>query len=283
MLRGIEFRKDGTLTSSAAARTITATILVGETNGAAFGNTFGNTVASNGIGTSTTVANAKAYNLPALTKPATPPAQFLTKLPFTMITAHSGQNELLWEMAVTSNSSDSYACDAHRTGTTSSAGQALGVGCPSGTSTFNLSHSFRATLPNAELYYYMSRAPANAPGFVLIGAVNPNLQLPGVCTKLYTVPVVNLSHGTATANSTIAGKYYSLGPWNPSWADAKLYSQGFAPDITKPTGFTLSQGRELTLPTANPQATAQARLYAQGATSTTGSMTLSYGPVVRFS
>lgn len=278
VLRSMEFRKDGSLSSATPARTITATIRIGNTNGATFGNNFAN----NWLGTPTVMANGQTFNLPALTKPTAPPAQFLVKFPFSNITAHTGQTELLWEMVVTSNSSGSYACDAHRTGRAEGSIRAIGVGCPSGTSRFNLTHAFRATQANTELYYSMSRAPANAPGIVLIGAVNPNLQLPGACTRLYTTPVVDLLHGTANSSGTIAGKWYSIGAWNPFWSGAKLYSQGFAPDATKPTGFTLTQGRELTLPPVGPGATAQTRLYSTSATATTGSMTVDFGLVVRF-
>ena len=212
MLRGFEFRRDGRPTSPVPARTATATIRGSNTNGATSGATYAN----NWIGTPTTVANAQTFNLPALTKPATPPAQFLVKLPFTNITAHAGQDESLWELVVTSSSNGSYYCDAHFTAASSGTVRAIEIGCPNGSSRFDPSHSPLSTASKVELYYSMSRAPADSPGIVLIGATNPDLQLPNVCTKLYSQPVVSLNHGIANSSGTIPGKHYSIGPWNPT-------------------------------------------------------------------
>ncbi len=242
VLRGMEFRRDGTIRSNIGPRTLTATIRIGSGSGTAFTTTYGN----NWVGTPTTVVNAQTFNLPALPRPTAPPAPFLIKFPFSSVAAHSGQNELLWEMVVTANGNQSYICDAHSTGSARGRFRSLGLGCTtSGSSRFTLAHSFRASTAVTELLYGASRAPANLPVIALIGAVNPDLQLPGVCAKLYALPLATIALGTSTASGSVANQWFGMGPWNPAWSGGKLYSQAFAPDPTQAAGFSLSSGIEL--------------------------------------
>jgi hypothetical protein len=283
VMLGMSLRKSSTTLSSMTARTISVTVLMCNSSLAAATGTF----ASNYIGTPTTVLPKTSVNCPDWTFSQGTPEPWSIVIPFTTPFPYPGVNDLLWEFQIDSNTATGgyYADAASASDTLTATLVPLGVGCRVGSNTRNMTQSMRiyttASTKLLNLTSSVSAAPPSAPALLIVGPVNPNLTIPGLCEKLFTLPTWQFPMST---NSSGTGTLPLVSATHdPAWAGLKLYCQTFAPDAGQ-TGIPLagSNGTEATLPGFAVPVNV-ARIYASGSSSaTSGTIGRSYGLIVRF-
>jgi hypothetical protein len=260
----IAFRRDGTTSSTTAvARTIDVTLLMGDTSLASFGTTF----ASNFLNAPTTVFARRSVNFPDWTTPPTSrPMPFSLTFTLDAPYAHNGQNALLLELrGENSTAAGSYAMDWINGASTAygAAPSALGTGCTTPNGTFTHTSTLTASATTANLGFGGSGAPAATQVYLLLGLVDPNLAVPGLCANLRTDAALALPLRVSTAGGSVTTTTLTT-PWQPSFAGVRLFTQLAAADGNQPgLPLALSNGLASPLPSGPglPAPTNQRRIY----------------------
>jgi hypothetical protein len=281
-LKGMEFRRSNI--NSGVARSITVTINVGDSSYAAASSTF----ASNFIGTPTNVLPKTTISLPNWAGNTDSPQPWNALFPFTTPFPYTAVNDLVWEFLVEGNTATSvYPADAYSSGDRMNGGRVtLGTGCKVGantlpmTQTINL-YSLKAA---ATLNFNASivRGPASASAVLMVGPVNPDLTIPGLCEKLFTISMWDFPI-TLSASGSGSSALLTI-PHNLAWAGLKVFSQTAALDAGQPgIPVALSNGTESTIPAFHPGLIDICRIYnSTSSTALTGSLGLRYGLITRF-
>ncbi len=294
VMQGMSIRRGqvGTQTN-ATARTLDLTVLMANSNIQTTSTTF----AANYLGTPTVVKPKGTVNFPDWTASGGTPEPWTIVIPFTAPWPYLGTNDLLWEWLVENNTGSTlaYYADIYSglTGPnqdmTQATQTAIGTGCTATGQSRPMTVSARSYTSNALQGFYFratgSSGPLNAPSNMMIGIVNPNLTVPGLCTNLYTLPMwyfPTTSHNT-TGSITMPDV---LVPWNPGYQGAKLYTQAISLDAGQ-TGLplALSNGLETVIPAMTPPGSSPiVRIFdLNSATATTAIVNYyAYGLIVRF-
>ena len=204
---------------------------------------------------------------------------------------------LAWEAALHSytSSGSSYMAemDADGGSVTTGASTITGIGCLASTNTFNtmehdtLAYDYGGTLL---LGWAVSYGPPNAPAVLSLGATNPNLPIPGLCSNLLTDLVATLPLGTTDRHGSLVREQT---PWlllNNAYANAVMTTQVHAIDLGRANQILVcnSDGRSTTIPAPNPTKSVKVtRIWNDfgGTTATRGAVTSTtfyYGLVTQF-
>lgn len=112
---------------------------------------------------------------------------------------------------------------------------------------------------------FVRAAPANAPLVLALGASNPNLPVPGLCTNLHTDLLTTLGMGSTDSTGTFAASGSAVFMVQRTFAGQSLFAQAFAFDAASSHAIPLlgSNGVETTF--ASPQVFPDvSRIYAEG-------------------
>lgn len=286
VILGMSLRKGTSTSSSGIARTLDVEVSMCNSNFAASSTTF----AANYVGTPVVVLPRQTVNLPDWTFSQGTPEPWSIVIPYTTPWPYTGQNDLLWEWVIHSTTSTgSYFADAYSGSNADRANATivnLGTGCLATGKTSVMSQTLTCytTTSNKKLNFGLSgaNAPNSVPAAVMVGPVNPNLTVPGLCEKVFVVPLWTLPV-TTSASGGISVPLFQA-DYDPNWAGAKLYVQSVAVDVGQSgLPFALSRGQEATLPVLSPGAYPIQRIWSNSNTATTGSKeTYAYGLVTRF-
>lgn len=246
-ISALTWRRDRLVGTTATARTVDVTILMGKGDLGTFTATFAN----NWLAPPTTVYASRPTALPDITvRPTLPPAPFDVSIALDAPHAYDGVDSLLWEVLVDNGVTGTYSLDWVSAATNTAGGTttALGTGCTTPNGTMSLTTSFSADVTDLRLTFSTLRAPATAPLTLLLGLADPDLPLPGLCANLRSDATLALPLGTSSATGTLSNVLFTL-PWNGALAGLPLFSQVAAPDASQ-VGFpvALSNGRESPLP-----------------------------------
>ncbi len=286
-IKGMSFRRDGTLSSPYAGRTLDIEVWMGDSDFSAISGTYAN----NFTGTKANVFKRAKISTPAWPKPPSAPASFDFSVPFNNgVFLYVGATDFAWEWVTHSTTStQTYPADAvTQTGTVNGPYSVNGTGCVATGQTRN----FRATAylstyrsPDRVRYYaYNNYGRASSPGAILVGATNPNTPFP-VCgpARLYT------DAGITIPGLTNASGYFNSGtniyvPWNAAYTGVKLYTQSYCLDAAQgPLPVAVTNGVESTVPALGPLPGSFARIFSRGnPNATTGNVGKHYAVVTRF-
>jgi hypothetical protein len=280
--QGISLRRQpsGTFTT-AVARTVDLEMFCGPCNVLAPSATYANNYTS----PATRVFNRKMANLPDWTQPASSPAPWNLVVAFDTPFVHTGASDLAWEALIYSTtSSGTYPTDAY-SGSVAATNVNSGTGCIATGRTTAMAISNRTTYNANTNMLDASWTSTNGVGSVatavLIGILNPNQPVPGLCTNLYAVPMVQLV-GTSAAAGTFATPVVGM-PWSPPIVGGKLHAQSACVDSGRTSGLPISasNGVETTMP---DRPALVRRIWANDVNATTGSLSESYpyGLITRF-
>lgn len=274
------FRRDGTLTSAYAARTVTVDVFMGDADFAAITNTF----ATNFVSTPTQVVTNRSVNLPDHSAiPIALPAPFTAVVNLDTPYVHTGVLDLCWDLRLTSNSgTGSYPMDAASgTGVVSTNGTAtqLGTGCTTSTGTMELRWTGSTTATQFNLRWAVRGGPASAQTSVLVG--NPvAIPLPSLCTPIQTDGTFFSLGGTTATGGTFTSALVTV-PYNPAFVGIPLAAQAASLDASQP-GLPLALSNGLLNTIAGPVTgpVLCARIYSSGnATALTGTLGNNYSLV----
>ncbi|MBK8976136.1 MAG: hypothetical protein IPM29_09430 [Planctomycetes bacterium] len=271
-ISSLTFRRDRTAGATAVARTVDVTVLMGKCDINAFTSTFAN----NWLAAPTTVYATKPTNVPDLSMaPPAPPGPFVVPIVLDVPFSYDGVDSLLWEMTVDNGVTGTYSLDWVSAATTTSGATstALGTGCTTPNGAMALTTTFSADAVNLNLSFNTTRAPASAPLTLLLGFLDPNLTIPGLCAALHSEGTVNAPIGTASATGALTAGFPI--PWSPLFSGVTLYSQVFGPDLSQAgLPIALSNGRMSPLPltSGGPAPTGYRRTFSTtSSTAVTGS------------
>jgi hypothetical protein len=286
LIIGLSLRRGPGTQTSAVARQIDVTMLMANSSFANSSTTF----ASNYIGTPTTVRPRGSLNLPDWTTSQGTPEPWTIVVPFPAPFPYPAQQDLVWEWQIHGTSSSAYyfadAYNGNNDDILNATFQNLGTGCTATGLTKPMTQSVRlyTAFSTKKLNFQLSTAsaPANVAASILLGPVNPNLTVPGLCEKIFAIPLWTLPT-TSSATGLVSWPLTSV-DHDASWAGLKLYIQTAAVDAGQPgLPFALSQGQEATLPGFAPGSTPIQRIWANSDTAVTGSKeTYPYGLITRF-
>ncbi len=283
VFKGMSFRRSQ---FSRPARTITVAINLGDSSYAARSTTF----ASNFTTTPTNVFPTGPVNLPDWTNSAgVIPEPWTAHFPYSTPFVYLGLSDLCWEFLVTgnTNTSSSYPTDAYSNSTTMYAGLAqLGTGCIVGSNTLPMTQTMNVTTStstnNLSFGGSIARGPASTTAVMMVGIVNLNLSVAGLCEKLYPFQVWSFNISLSSSGS---GSMPTLSvPHNPAWAGQHVFAQTVALDTNQPgLPFALSNGTDVNLPPFAPGPINICRVYNSSSSSaTTGTLGSNYGLITRF-
>jgi hypothetical protein len=142
--------------------------------------------------------------------------------------------------------------------TIGSAGTVSGTGCIATGRTAAMTHSVsHADMGGLYLANFtVANGPSSAPVLLSIGATNPNLAVPGLCSNLLTDLFQVLLIGTTNAAGAITSDTPSQSAIvaGNTFGGAVLFTQAHALDLARPDPIPLtnSNGRTFTIPLANP-------------------------------
>ena len=286
VLTGIGWRRDGTLLANTGygVRTLDIEVLMTDCDVATLSTTFANNYASAPVNTFL----RKMVNTPDHTAmPVALPAPWDFNLVYDVPYVYLGLKDLLYEVVIYSNTNTAfYACDAAAsTDTRIQGGFSLnGTGCTTsrGVMLLRATNLAVTTTSSWSLQWNVTLATPSAPSAVLVGLVNPNIPLPGLCTSLFTDG--GLFNITGTTSTTGAWNTTALTvPYNPSLVNFSFTAQAAAIDATMPgIGVAASNGITEALPPL-PGALQLTRIFASNnATALTGGIGTGYGLVTRF-
>lgn len=284
-LNGIALRKDGALSGSITGRTMDVQMVVGTTpiDSQSASSTFATNLGPNPV----TVLAWTQVSMPNLSNVSLPnPAGLIVPWTMPFVYVPVPGMHLCWEWRHRNASTNASAAMDASTGTSATAHPNEGAGCQVAGQTRPASITSRSLSFTTNTYVNrLSYATANAAGVFALGLQRTNLQLPGMCSALLTLPAF-----------TTAGVVDSGGIWNlqltglalGSVAQAELLGQFVWLDPSFGLGIGLSDMSVLETP---PRSARQmARLYAapsrggagyENATSATG-ITRGYGLVTGF-
>ncbi len=285
VFQGIALRKGGGNQSTAVPRTSTVTMLMCDSSYTNSSVTF----VANYAGTPVTVLPATTLNLPDWSQATGAPEPWTLIVPFRFTFPYFATKDLLWEWQIHATSNTGYySADAY-SGTGDDTKDAsyvqLGTGClatglvkPMTQSTRLFSTTSTGLL---SLQLTTSHAPSNSPSSVWLGLTNANASAPGLCEKLYPMPIWSFASISSATGQVLLPLLTTQHDAN--WAGAKLYLQTLSIDFGQPgLPFAFSQGQEATLPGFGPGVTAIQRIHADDVQATAGTRTLAYGLVTRF-
>jgi hypothetical protein len=273
--------------SGGPARTLDLEVLMCASSFASSSTTF----AANYIGTPTTVRARGSLNLPDWSTSQGSPEPWTLIVPFTTPFPHTAQNDLLWEWVIHATTSTStYATDAfsgHSANTRVNAAITnLGTGCVATGKVSPMTQTMQLyTLTSPQTLNFSlttTNAPNSATSSILIGPVNPNLTVPGLCEKLFSIGLWTLP-ATSSASGTISQPVVSA-PFSAAWVGLKLFVQTASIDAGQPgLPFALSRGQQGVIPPLFPGPVPIQRIWSNSSTATTGSKeTYPYGLITRF-
>lgn len=252
--KSIAFRRDELRPSREdGTRTVQVEILMGPGSLAAFGSTF----AKNYTSAPTTVVKKRNYKFPWLIGVSPGFSSFELRFPFDQQYSHTSGNDLVFQTHVTGPYTgktifvdhDSIGFAGYSTST------ALSVGCKSATqfATY-FEHEMKVQ------YYYrgdsthlaasFSGAAPGSDAHAMIGLSDPNLAIPGLCTRLRSdASIFTWNMGRAHFIYGIGSAALTFGKYQASWSGLSLYSQAYCPD-TRTNGIPvrLTGGLKVTLP-----------------------------------
>lgn len=251
-LNGIWFRKSSETTILAVPRRIDMVVICSDAKLASQSSTF----ASNYLGTPVTVLSRSTVTFPSWTYRQSTPEPWSAFIPFSAPYAYAGTDDLLWEVQVHGNTAGgAYPSDAHNPSLADrrdAAVKNLGAACKvTGSVIFTMRQSARlhTLVSTGNLYFGLDLTDGlpNSPAGIMIGLTNPDLTIPGLCTKLYSLSTWTLpwwTDGVGRFSIPPVGAKYDTG-----WDGQKLFIQTVIPDLGQPgLPFALTQGQELTLP-----------------------------------
>jgi hypothetical protein len=212
------------------------------------------TFAANYLATPVRVMSKKIISLPDHAGFSTQvPAPFDVVLPFDKQYSYLGKNDLLWEIRIHGNSlakDSSYFLDSHSGASLVALGsqRLSGLGCVApGGRRLTLSNSVQTTDTMFQSQWGVQSAPLNAGVLLMVGLRNPNQQLPGWCTRVYSDGLV-LMLGKADDFGR-----FNTGPINVAHQNrgfgTVFHSQAWVWDVAiKPLGIHGSNGVASTVP-----------------------------------
>lgn len=258
-IQRLAFRRNGTFTgSNSLARTATMTVTMGHGDYAQLDPVFDNNY--RGV-PAMTVFLPKTVNIPDWTQlPPVAPAPFDLTLAFDQTFIYDGVQALVFDVIVEnlSRSGDMYV-DRVNLSNIRNSGTQLGTGCTATGRTATFSH-FLAMLTYApdnptyslRLEHSGSNAPSSAPVSLVLGVVDPMLAVPGLCSTLRTLPLIELPRSPSSASGFLATEFIDL-PMDPAFAGAVITSQYASPDMGQPgLPLAVSSGRSTVVPAAPP-------------------------------
>lgn len=286
-LTGLALRRDGIATPSQsyASRTVDLEITCAD---ASLGSVTG-TFANNYVNPPVVVWPRASINLPSrIDRPRALPGPFDVVLPFAVPFSYGGQSDLLWEFALHQTSSaTSYPTDVANSSNILTYGTYVmnGVGCTTGGGEFMLrpacDTSVLPTGPSVAFRFGTVNAPLSAPAVLLIGLVDPNLTVPGLCANLRVDPLITLS-GSSDA-SGVFDVFAGTRAYDPSLAANFFMVQAAALDASQGgLGLAVSNGAATRI-NGTPPTFPITRVSASGnPTALAGSVSNSLAVVVRF-
>ncbi|MCA8970542.1 MAG: PD40 domain-containing protein [Planctomycetes bacterium] len=201
----------------------------------------------------TTVFSRKPISFPDLTTIPQSLPGFRVRVPFDQPFIFDGASDLAFEFRVfSSDSTDDYPIDMHgELASVQTKSLVLGKGCPTKNGTFSFDATYTSTGDNSQLTVKATGAPSSSPLYFMIGAVDPDLALQGLCTKIRTISLLNLFIGVANDQGTLNTEL-KISPWSASLMGAKLQTQLLTLDLQNQIPLSLSNGLTMTFPTARP-------------------------------
>ena len=282
-ISSINLRRDGLWTGGLTARGLDVQISLGQTTISAATAT--TDFATNLGPTPSVVLPYTNFNLPALTAAGVPNPvgwSFPFATPFTYV-APAGN--LCWEMRIRNASSTASATLDAASLTGATLWPLFGNGCIATGQTQAATIGLRSfTLTTGAFRHRLDRGAANAPAVLLFGTARQQFTVPGLCSNVETLPVVDLA-GVTGATGTWDVQL-NFGPV-VGWPSTRLVLQFAFLDASLGLGLGLSPASEVTTP--QPSAGNVSRIYAAPAgggagneLATTGTLGLSYGLVTIF-
>lgn len=277
----LSFRRDRSAGTTATARTIDVTASMGKADI----NLFSATFANNWLSPPTTVYTTKPTSLPDISvSPGNPPGPFVIPIVLDAPFFYDGVDSLMWELQVDNGVTGTYSMDWVSAATTTAGGTttALGIGCTTANGTMSHTTSFSATATALNLSFAGTAAPSNTPVILLLGVLDPNLNVPGLCTALHSDVLFSQTLGTSGATGTLASTTLPLS-FVPGTGGIPLYTQLAAVDLTQPgIPVALSNGRMSPLPLTpgGPAPTGIKRTYSLTSSSAVTGSTPSVSAVV---
>ncbi len=152
----------------------------------------------------TQVMTAQAVNWgpvgPQTACPGVSPFEAAMSLPITPYTfIGTGTNSFVWELGVISCTGGSVPTNTYVTTNVAGASTITGVGCPTMTHTATVYDHGGIVSMN----FTVTGGPASAATIAALGASNPNLPFPGLCSPLLTDLIVMLPIGNTSAAGAI--------------------------------------------------------------------------------
>lgn len=270
LIRYLGWRRDGSSAGS-SGKSVTLTIVMSHADYATVTSSW----ASNYKDAPKTVFSQKSVNLPDWST-AYPAARFDCYVPLDVPFVYNGQDALLWDVINSNNALVAMAQDWQSTAITHSYGaypKNLGGGCQTSRGIFQNETMFRAGASNLEFGVQVKQGPAQSSIFSLIGAVDPNVPIPGFCGTLHVDPMLILFAGTTDTLGEMAVQTLITVPWSAGLAGLQLYSQLLAYDpVSSSTPFLFSNGVLAPAPKTNSTSVAidVKRIYSTNPTGTSG-------------
>lgn len=286
-IRSLAFRRDTgrDYEPGMVARTLDAELGIGHADYATRGGSF----AANYQGARVVGYARRPLSLPDLTQ-ASPvrPAVFSVAVPLDAPFLFSGMQDIAWDLAVFANDAAQqyYFLDSHYSfNSEAGATSFYGNGCTAGNVSWPLllDASVWTQIEPDQLSFLWkcSNLPTGGtqPVWLLLGTVDPDLAVPGLCTRLRCDPMVAVP---GTAPLGVMTVNFSL-PWNPGMLGTTVRAQGIGGDTTQSgLPFVLSNGASASVPGLPTPMRVSSVLSFYDAQASAGSVTKYSGLVVRF-
>jgi hypothetical protein len=279
-VKEIAFRRRAGGLNTFAGRTATLELLVGEGPFDSFAGSF----AANYAAAPVVAIGKKEISLPELV--ATPGLQpFVAKLPLDAPWTYSGRDALLWETKVSKvvRTTVDYALDFVAGAHGRRDGIPYGTGCNAGaTSAAAQLNDDDGTL---RLLLQLAKAPAASSGILLLGTSDPDLAIPGLCTRLHSDGALVLSLPPTDGSGNLSWRPVVRIANSAGYAGLELRLQAFFVDPQQsPLPLSGTNGLQVAVPPPNPPGAMVHRLFLNGsATGPIGTAIYGDGLVVQFS
>lgn len=269
-------RRSGGLTTY-EARKVTLELLLGEGSADAATARF----ADNYAATPTVAIAKRELDVPELVATASP-QPFVIELPLDRPFSYSGTLALIWEAKVSKvvRGAVDYPIDALTGSHTTHSGTAYGTGCASNTLAITLADDSGIL----RLQPAITAAPPAAIGILLLGTTDPDLTIPGFCTKLHSDGALVFSLPRPLANGTIPRFPLLTIPNSTAYTNLTLTHQAFFVDATQsPIPLRATNGVSITVPAPNPLGSNIHRVYLPSSTTgPEGTILYGEGAITRF-
>ena len=285
----LTFRREGSINGTPAGnvpvRSITMVLTMAPSVAIAAATT---SFAGNVSGASTTVFSGPVSTpLPWATPAMKSPTDFDFPIVFTTPFVYLGSGAFLWDLGVLSMSStvERVYLDHAQSGFSlfaNSAYQMYGSGCTSPNGKMELrayGQTLGAPIQAITWGVTTTAAPASTPAAWLIGSQQINQPLQGLCTNVYTNPLVTVA-GTTDATGT--WQVYFQTPQNPVFFATSLTMQTAAADATQPFFLPVAASNGLVYRAAPMQPTFAVAIVRGLNGNATGSLLTGQATVVKF-